>query len=138
MPRRDTFPYPPTEQEHWSGGRKRVSPPLPERPNLEYHTFFEALMQTVGKDEIPESLEERVPLREAIHRSVERLGEPGKSMIEAYFYEGIGYRGVERRTGISKSQAQRMMPEIVDQLRQLLLEEPLVRARVGYVQEESD
>jgi len=131
MPRRREFPHAHIPVEHngqWFG-------PLPERPNLEPKTAIQSLMESVGKGEPAESLEERQPLIAAIQRAVERLDEPDRSMIEAYFYEGVGHRGVERRSGVSKSKSQRDMPEVVNRLRELLLEEPLVRARLGYIQE---
>lgn len=83
-----------------------------------------------------ESLAERQPLREAIQRCVDSLGEPGKTMIETYFYEGGGYRRVAKRTGMSRMSAHRRMPAVVKRLTQLLLDDPLIRSRVRYSQEE--
>jgi len=127
MPRQREFAYPHVEQEHV--GRRFA--PLPERPNLAPRTALQALMEAGPKCEPIVSVDERQPLREAIQSCVDRLGEQDKAMIEAFFYEGTGYRGAAERAGVSRMTAHRRMPAAIAKLTDLLLNEPLVHERIN-------
>ena len=99
----------------------------PRRPE----TPIEALMSAMPGDEPEESLEEFIPVRDAINECVEMLEEQDRFVVEAVFFECISLDTLGERLGVSKTHAWRLRNAALDKLKLILLQNPTVLERYG-------
>lgn len=94
-------------------------------------TPIEALMMAgIGEDTV-ESVQELQPLREAVADCIEQLSEQDRFIIDAINSEMISFEELGQRLGVSKPHAWRLTNAAMDRLKLLLLENPIVRKRIG-------
>lgn len=99
-----------------------LQPEIPPRP----YRFYEALMQ--GYD--GESVEELLPLREAIHNAFDVLTEYEAYVMDASHYRGLSVRAIGKELGRSKSSVFRARQRAVGKLADHLKNDPTVK---GYL-----
>ena len=94
-------------------------------------TPIEALMQAgIGEDAV-ESVQELQPLREAVAQCIEQLSDQDRFIIDAINSEMISFEELGQRLGVSKPHAWRLTNAAMDRLKLLLIENPIVRERIG-------
>lgn len=99
-----------------------LQPEIPPRP----YRFYEALMQ--GYD--GESVEELLPLREAIVDAFDILSDYEAYVIDATHYRGLSVRAIGKELGRSKSSVFRARQRGFTKLANALKNDPAVR---GYL-----
>jgi DNA-directed RNA polymerase sigma subunit (sigma70/sigma32) len=99
-------------------------------------TALEALMSAMPGDEPAESVEEFLPVRDAINECVELLDEQDRFVIEAVFFECVSLDVLGERLGVSKTHAWRLRNAALDKLKIILLQNPVVLERYGLGQDE--
>jgi len=101
------------------------------RGNRRPETPIEALMMAASGEETVESVVELQPLREAIAECIEQLGEQDRFIIDAINSEMISLEELGGRLGVSKPHAWRLRNAAYERLRLHLLENPIIRERLG-------
>ena len=94
-------------------------------------TAIEALMSAMPGDEPEESVEEFLPVRDAINECVEMLDEQDRYVVEAIFFECVSLDVLAKRLGVSKTHAWRLRNVALDKLKAILLQSPVVLERYG-------
>jgi len=94
-------------------------------------TPIEALMMAgIGEDAV-ESVQELQPLREAVASCIEQLSDEDRFIIDAINSEMISFEELGQRLGVSKPHAWRLTNAAMNRLKLILLENPIVRERIG-------
>jgi len=94
-------------------------------------TPIEALMMAASGEDAVESVVELQPLREAIAECIEKLNEQDRFIIDAINSEMISLEELGGRLGVSKPHAWRLRNAAYERLRFHLLENPIIRERLG-------
>jgi len=100
-----------------------LQPEVPPRP----YRFYEALMQGYEG----ESVEELLPLREAIVGAFDVLSEYEAYVVDASHFRGLSVRAIGRELGRSKSSVFRARQRAFRKLANALVDNPLVRERLN-------
>lgn len=85
-----------------------------------------------------ESVIELQPLREAVASCIEQLDEQDRFIIDALNSEVISLQELGNRLGVSKPHAWRLRNAAYERLKSLLLENTLIRERLGIYEDEAD
>ncbi|NBX50616.1 hypothetical protein EBT25_11925 [bacterium] len=101
------------------------------RGNRRPETPIEALMMAASGEETVESVVELQPLREAIAECIEKLSDQDRFIIDAINSEMISLEELGSRLGVSKPHAWRLRNAAYERLRLHLLENPIIRERLG-------
>ncbi len=88
--------------------------------------------------EIMESVIELQPLREAVASCIEQLDEHDRFIVDALNSEVISLQELGNRLGVSKPHAWRLRNAAYKRLQLLLLENKLIRERLGLDEDEAD
>jgi DNA-directed RNA polymerase specialized sigma subunit len=107
------------------------------RGNRRPETPIEALMMAASGENIVESVVELQPLREAIAECIEQLGDQDRFIIDAINSEMISLEELGGRLGVSKPHAWRLRNAAYERLRLHLLENQIIRERLG-LEDEAD
>lgn len=102
-----------------------------KRKSVKPENFIQALMETPPDAEIEESSDVINELREAVIDAIESLSEQDRFIVEAINYEQITYVELGRRMGISNAHAWRLKNAAYEKLQQMLLENEVIRLKVG-------
>lgn len=89
-------------------------------------------------EETMESVIELQPLREAVASCIEQLDEQDRFIIDALNSEVISLQELGNRLGVSKPHAWRLRNAAYGRLKSLLLENTLIRERLGIYEDEAD
>jgi len=101
-----------------------LQPEVPPRP----YRFYEALMQGYEG----ESIEELLPLREAITNAFEVLTDYEAYVVDATHYRGLSVRAIGKELGRSKSSIFRARQRAFRKLAEALNDHPAVRHYRGH------
>lgn len=104
---------------------------IDKKKSVKPENFIQALMETPPHDEVPESSDVMNELREAVIDAIESLNDQDRFIVEAINYEQITYVELGRRMGISNAHAWRLKNAAYEKLQQVLLENEVIRLRVG-------
>jgi hypothetical protein len=110
------------EATPWTWGVNRSQP-----------TPWAALMETAPGDTPLASDVERAPLIDAIASCVDRCTPEHRFVLEAHLSEGLGFRPLGLRLGVSKTQAHRIYQAALAECRRYLIEHPKIRERLNLV-----
>lgn len=105
------------------------------RPYESVETEIDALMRTRPHEDPMVSVEEQVELGDLLAWAVDQLSEEDQDIWNAHAIEGIGYRTIGKRMGISQFPIQRRVADIRQRLQELLADHPLVQQ---HLEEEPD
>lgn len=94
-------------------------------------TALQALLETAPGEEPETSIEELIPIREAVAAAIERLPPRLRFVIEAIHMERLSYQQLANRMGISKTHAFRLTKDAEECLRQMLNSNQLIRERLN-------
>lgn len=101
------------------------------RGNRRPETPIEALMMAGIGENAVESVIELQPLREAIAECIEKLSDQDRFVVDAVNSEMISLEELGKRLGVSKPHAWRLRNAAYERLRLHLLENPIIRERLG-------
>lgn len=85
-----------------------------------------------------ESVIELQPLREAVASCIEQLDEQDRFIVDALNSEVISLQELGNRLGVSKPHAWRLRNAAYKRLQLLLLQNELIRERLGLYEDEAD
>ena len=119
-------PANPLDAETWPEATVRETT-FTRRPE----TALQALMESGPCDAPETSLEEIQLVREAVAESINQLPERLRYIIDAVNSERVSIRALADRMSISKSQVHRLVDQAEQQLRLLLIGQPIIRRRLG-------
>lgn len=82
-------------------------------------------------DEPEESIHELQPFREAVAECLEHLEEHDRYVIDALNSERVTLQVLGDRLGVSRMHASRLRDSAFGRLRDIMLEHPIIRERLG-------
>jgi len=100
-------------------------------------TPIEALMMAGANENIVESVVELQPLREAIAECIEKLSDEDRFIVDAINSEMVSLQELGDRLGVSKPHAWRLRNAAYQRLQSLLLENNVIRERLGLDEDET-
>jgi DNA-directed RNA polymerase specialized sigma subunit len=95
-------------------------------------------MMAGSMEDIMESVIELQPLREAVASCIEQLDEQDRFIVDALNSEVISLQELGNRLGVSKPHAWRLRNAAYKRLQLLLLQNELIRERLGLDEDEAD
>lgn len=119
-------PANPLDAQSWPEGTLRETT-FTRKPE----TALQALLECAPGEEPEASIEELLPIREAVANAIERLPKRLQYVIEAIHMERLSYQQLGDRMAISKTHAYRLTKEAENLLRQILSTNQLVRERLN-------
>lgn len=128
IPNLQEFPEPSLRDQEWYYrlGATRESSLADRAPVNEY----DAMMRAAPGESVEETIGERQELRESVVDAVEGLTERQQFIIDAVHSERLSHAQLGVRLGVSKTQANRLLKEAEQALRELLLQDPMIRERM--------
>lgn len=116
-------------------GRKETATELSGRFNTLHKSYpdnpLEALMQTAPGEEPDRSIEELLPIREAVADCLDQLNEEDRWVIDSLNSEMISLQELGDRLGVTKTHAWRLRNRAYGRLQEILLTHPTIRKRLG-------
>ena len=95
-------------------------------------------MMAGSMEDVMESVIELQPLREAVASCIEQLAEQDRFIVDALNSEVISLQELGNRLGVSKPHAWRLRNAAYKRLQLLLLQNELIRERLGLDEDEAD
>lgn len=94
-------------------------------------TPAQALMESAPGDEPRRSTMEAHPLADVIDELLQQMDETDRDIVVMHTVGGMSIRDIAQTTGLSKSDVHRRLPNLMEQLTDLLKNNPTIRKYMG-------